>query len=87
MRTPLQRPSPRALTAPSCLAASPTGTELAKLAAQYSDGIILGSDEINPELAAHVKGLGVPVLDFDKEMYSSDLYADKYNAFYDEILK
>jgi starch synthase len=69
------------------LSSAPTGTELAKLAAQYSDGIILGSEEIDPELAAHVKGLGVPVLDFDKEMYSSDLYADKYNAFYDEILK
>ena len=69
------------------LSSVPTGTELAKLAAQYSDGIILGSEEIDPALAAHVKGLGVPVLDFDKEMYSSDLYADKYNAFYDEILK
>ena len=69
------------------LSSAPTGTELAKLAAQYSDGIILGSEEIDPALAAHVKGLGVPVLDFDKEMYSSDLYADKYNAFYDEILK
>ncbi|MBQ9410637.1 MAG: glycogen/starch synthase [Bacteroidales bacterium] len=66
---------------------APTGMELAKLAAQYSDGIILGSPDVNPDLAAHVKGLGIPVLDYDKELYASDAYADKYNAFYDEILK
>ena len=64
-----------------------TGMELAKLAAQYSDGIILGSPDVNPDLAAHVKGLGIPVLDYDKDLYASDAYADKYNSFYDEILK
>ena len=66
---------------------APSGTELAKLAAQYSDGIILGSPDVSPELVGHVKGLGVPVLDYSAELYNGDAYADKYNSFYDQILK
>ena len=69
------------------LTEAPSGIELAKLAAQYSDGIILGSPDVNPELVSHVGTLGVPVLEYQKEMYASDAYADKYNAFYDQILK
>ena len=69
------------------LGSAPTGTELAKLAAQYSDGIIMGSPDVSPELTDFVKSLNVPVLDYEKELYDGDAYADKYNAFYDEILK
>ena len=69
------------------LSSAPTGIELAKLAAQYSDGIILGSPDVKEELVNEVKALGIPVLPYDKALYSDQSYADKYNAFYDEILK
>ena len=63
------------------------GTFLAKLAAQYSDGIILGSGAVNPELTAWCKGLGVPMLDYDPASIADGSYMDSYNAFYDQILK
>ena len=69
------------------LSETPDGIELAKLAAQYSDGIILGSPNVAPELVKHCGTLGVPVLEYDSESYANGTYADKYNAFYDEILK
>ena len=63
------------------------GTFLAKLAAQYSDGIILGSAGVSEELVSSCKGLGVPVLDYDPAAIADGSYMDSYNAFYDEILK
>ena len=69
------------------LSETPDGIELAKLAAQYSDGIILGSPNVAQELVKHCGTLGVPVLEYDSESYANGTYADKYNAFYDEILK
>ena len=62
------------------------GIELAKLAAQYSDGIILGSPDVNPALAEHVNTLGVPVLPCDEAALSDGSYVDTYNAFYDNLL-
>ena len=69
------------------LSSAPDGTELAKLAAQYADGIIIGSPEVSPELVKHSGTLGVPVLGYSDDMYADGSYADKYNAFYDQILK
>ena len=69
------------------LSETPDGMELAKLAAQYSDGIILGSPDVDSSLAAHCASLGIPVLPYKEEMYADGSYADQYNAFYDEILK
>ena len=66
---------------------SADGTFLAKLAAQYSDGIILGSGGVKPELAAWCKSLGVPMLDYDPASIADGSYMDSYNAFYDQILK
>ncbi|MBO4341321.1 MAG: glycogen/starch synthase [Bacteroidales bacterium] len=63
------------------------GTELAKLAAQYSDGIILGSGGISDEIISYCKGLGTPVLDFDPASIANGSYMDSYNAFYDTILE
>ena len=62
------------------------GTELAKLAAQYSDGIIIGSGGVSDELISYCKGLDAPVLDFDAASLASGEYMDSYNAFYDKIL-
>ena len=69
------------------LSENPDGMELAKLAAQYADGIILASADVHPALAAHCATLGVPVLPYQEGMYADGTYADRYNAFYDDILK
>ena len=55
---------------------------LTKSAIDYSDGIILGSKTIKPEVAEYLKGCGKPVLEYQ----SMDNYAEAYNAFYDQIL-
>ena len=62
------------------------GIELAKLAAQYSDGIILGAPNVDPELVKHVQGTGLPLLPFDEASFSDGSYMDNYNAFYDKLL-
>ena len=55
---------------------------ITKSAIDYSDGIILGSKTINPEVAEYLKGCNKPVLEYQ----SMDNYAEAYNAFYDQIL-
>lgn len=55
---------------------------LQKLAISFSDGIIYGSETIDPELDAFVKELGIPFLPYQ----NPDNYIDSYNAFYDQIL-
>ena len=62
------------------------GMELAKLAAQYADGIILGVPDVNPDLVMHVNTLGVPVLPCEEASLADGSYMDTYNAFYDNLL-
>lgn len=69
------------------LSSTPDGTELAKLAAQYADGVIMGSPDVAPALLEHCAKLGLPTLAYDKALYDDGSYADRYNDFYDEILK
>jgi starch synthase len=61
---------------------NPTYTNFVKLAINFSDGVIFGSKEINPELKAYSKQKSVPVLDYQDE----SVYIDAYSGFYDEIL-
>ena len=63
------------------------GMELAKLAVQYSDGIILGSPDVNPGLKEHCAAQGLPLLDYDPDSFADGSYMDRYNAFYDDLLK
>ena len=70
----------------SVLSENADGMELAKLAAQYSDGIILGAPDVNPALVEHVNTLGVPVLPCDEGALAEGSYMDTYNAFYDNLL-
>lgn len=63
----------------------PTGINLAKIAAQYSDGIIMASDNIDSEIVEYCKGLNVPVLDFNKDSISDGSYIQEYNSFYDQF--
>nr|WP_321406122.1 glycogen/starch synthase [uncultured Carboxylicivirga sp.] len=55
---------------------------LSKLAIAMSDGVIQGSENINPELVDFIKQTGKPFLGFHDE----DTYVEAYNGFYDSLL-
>ena len=63
----------------------PTGINLAKLAASYSDGIILGSEGVDEELVKFCKESGLPVLEFNAEKLGDGSYIEDYNSFYDQL--
>ncbi|MBQ0006524.1 MAG: glycogen/starch synthase [Alistipes sp.] len=65
----------------------PLGINLAKLAVQYSDGVIMGSAEIEESLSGYVAKLGLPVLPYVAVDTGTNVYAKKYNGFYDQILQ
>ena len=67
------------------LLTEPTGINLAKLAASYSDGLILGSENIPEDLKAFCQQSGLPVLPYDAEAVKDGSYIDSYNSFYDSI--
>ncbi|WP_291857443.1 glycogen/starch synthase [Marinilabilia sp.] len=54
---------------------------LTKLAIDNSDGIIKGSENINPEIEQYIKDSGKPFLEYQTE----DKYMDAYNEFYDQL--
>lgn len=64
----------------------PTGINLAKLAIQYSDGIIMGSPSIDPELTSYIAKHKLPVLNYTEIDHPASTYIQKYNSFYDQIL-
>ncbi len=56
---------------------------LSKLAVDFSDGVIQGSENINPDISAYISSLtGKPFLSYQ----SPDNYIDSFNEFYDVIL-
>ena len=62
------------------------GTNLAKLAIQYSDGIILGTENPSQELLDAAKARKLPVLPYYKTGTQETEYIRQYDAFYDKIL-
>ena len=58
-----------------------TYKDLYKLAIKYSDGVILHSENIDPELIAYARELGIPVLEYQP----IETFTDAINNFYDEI--
>lgn len=54
---------------------------ISKLAIDHSDGIIIGSKEINKEVKKYIESLGKPLLGYQDE----EEYIDAYNEFYDKI--
>ena len=60
----------------------PDFVNVSKLAIKYSDGIIIGSEDINAELTRYIGAINKPVLAFKDETE----YIDAYNDFYDKIL-
>lgn len=64
------------------------GTNLAKLAIRYSDGVICGVSDVDKDLKSYAKKLKVPVLGYSKQTSPEDTdYIKEYNQFYDTILK
>ena len=62
-----------------------TGINLAKLAANYSDAIVFGSDNIPQELMDYCNGLGLPVLPYNAAAMEDGSYIEDYNNFYDQL--
>lgn len=60
----------------------PTYSNIIKAALEFTDGIILGDDEVDKELKAFIKKSEIPVLPFQDR----DDYADAYNEFYEKVL-
>ena len=71
--------------APAHITTLPTGINLAKLAADHSDAIIFGSDNIPQELADYCSNCGLPVLPFNAGALEDGSYVEEYNNFYDQL--
>ncbi len=63
----------------------PTGINLAKSAVQYADGVILGAEQVEPEIVEYCKSLGLPILPFSRKSLEDGSYIDGYCSFYDEL--
>ncbi|MDR2586243.1 MAG: glycogen/starch synthase [Prevotellaceae bacterium] len=68
------------------LLAMPNTVQLAKLALQYSNGVILGDPTIHPEITDHIETLAIPVLPYIDPTNPETYYINTYNQFYDQIL-
>ena len=62
-----------------------TGVNLAKLAANHSDAIIFGSDNIPQELVDYCNNTGLPVLQYNAAAMEDGSYIEDYNNFYDQL--
>lgn len=60
-----------------------THMSLTSAALKYADAVIMGDEELAPEVAAEATGLDKPLLGFQDE----DSYLDAYSDFYSEILE
>ena len=63
----------------------PTGINLAKLAAEYADGIIFGAEDIPQELKDFCQKKGCPCLPYDAKSIEDGSYIEVYNSFYDNL--
>ncbi len=61
---------------------TPTHTNLAKLALQYSDAAIIGEEGVNPELEQYCNSIDVPVLQQNSEVD----YLQAVDEFYDYVV-
>lgn len=68
------------------LIAEPNGINLAKLALQYTDAVILSGENIDPEVLEYVREKGIPVLENVEIDHPDGVYIKKYNEFYDQLL-
>jgi starch synthase len=61
---------------------SPNYVNVIKAAIDFSDGVIIGSPKVNPELISYLRERDKPFLEFQP----LDRYVEAYNEFYEEIL-
>jgi starch synthase len=61
---------------------TPDYVNINKLAINHSDGVIVGSEKVNPELVNYLKKIKKPYLDYQKD----NVYIDEYSDFYEKIL-
>ncbi len=64
----------------------PDGINLAKLAIQYSDAVILDPEGVHPELEKYIASKKLPVLKDVAVDHPEGTYIQKYNEFYDQLL-
>ncbi|MFA7116078.1 MAG: glycogen/starch synthase [Bacteroidales bacterium] len=62
------------------------GINLAKLAINYSDGIIEGVKDLNSELTNHIKERKLEILPYVPIEKKEHTFVEKYNEFYDKFL-
>jgi len=60
---------------------NPTYENMMKLGVQYADGVIQGSEQINPDVAEYIAQSGKLSLGYQTE----ETYLDAYNDFYDQV--
>lgn len=68
------------------LLSTPDAISLAKLAVQYSDGVIFADNDIPQELLDFTAKKGIPALEYTEIEQPDGEYIQKYNEFYDQIL-
>ena len=66
---------------------TPNGINLAKLAIQYADAVILASGEISEEITGYIASRKLPVLEYTPIDHPEGTYIQKYNEFYDKLLE
>ena len=54
-----------------------------KQSIEFADGIIQGSEKLNPEIEKFIKKSAKPFLSYKNELE----YMDAFNEFYDEMLE
>ncbi len=64
---------------------TPDFININKLAVDYSDGIIIGHDDVNKEIKQYAEDSKKPVI--KKTILEDDQYIKDYSSFYDNILK
>ena len=62
------------------------GINLARLAIQYSDGIIYGSNNLHPEIEKAIADSALPVLSYKEIGLEEKEYVIGYNRFFDSII-
>ena len=61
----------------------PTYENLMKIAINYSDGIIMGSENVSEKTVAYLQGYKKPILDFQPKDSFSESYMEFYNNLFD----
>ncbi|MFN8256624.1 MAG: glycogen/starch synthase [Bacteroidales bacterium] len=61
---------------------SPDFVSISKLAIEYSDGVIQGSENINSELKEYINNCKLPVLEYKNEQEYIEAYSDFYDIIY-----